>query len=62
MSGVITPISGVITLLTTGRGPLCTIDHESFQGHFRSVPNLGHDLQATDAFQGRLEHYAEVPS
>ena len=23
---------------------------------------MGHDLQATDAFQGRLEHYAEVPS
>jgi len=32
------------------------------QGSYE-VPNLGQDIiQATDAFQGRLEHYAEVPS
>ena len=57
VTGVITPISGVITLLRTGRGPLCTdiytcsiiftISHSNQVDSFHSSLIFFHRLQLT---------------
>lgn len=42
---------------------LCHVESIKIHRGSCDFPNLGQDIiQATDAFQGRLEHYAEVPS